>query len=238
MNEFGTFYGIGVGPGDPELLTLKAIRIINSVDVVFAASSIKNTHSLAVEIARPHMAEGVDIRMLSFQMSNNEAEKHLLWKENVDRIAAELSLGKNCVFLTLGDSQTYSTFGYLAKLMKEYHPGICVKSVPGITSYLAAASSLNQPLVEGDESLLITSGARGGGELRKYTEAVENVVLLKTYRHVKDINDALDEADLLETSVAVTRCSREDEEVICDVRGFENRKPDYWSLIMAKRKKA
>ena len=238
MNKTGTFYGIGVGPGDPELLTLKAIRIINSVDVVFAASSIKNTHSLAVDIARPHMAHGADIRMLSFQMSNDEAQKHLLWKANVDLIAQELLQGKDCVFLTLGDSQTYSTFGYLAKLMATYYPGVAVKSVPGITSYLAAASAVNQPLVEGDESLLITSGARGGQELRKYGGALENVVLLKTYRHVKDINDALDEADLLESSVVVTRCSRRDEEVIPDVRGFENRKPDYWSLIMAKRKKA
>jgi precorrin-2/cobalt-factor-2 C20-methyltransferase len=69
----GTLYGIGVGPGDPDLLTIKAVKILNRVDVVFAASSIKNTHSLAVDIARPHMSADADVRALPFQMSNNES---------------------------------------------------------------------------------------------------------------------------------------------------------------------
>lgn len=232
----GTLYGIGVGPGDPELLTLKAVKIINKVDVIFAASSIKNRHSLAVEIAKPHISDTADIRMLSFQMSNNESEKQVLWQENAAQILAELEKGKDAAFLTLGDALTYSTFGYLIRIFQEKNPEIQIRSVPGITSYLAAASRMNLPLVEGDESLLLTSGARGGKELRKYSTCSENVVLLKTYKHVADINKALAEADLLENSRGISKVGRDGEALFEDVRMLETRKPDYWSLIIAKRK--
>lgn len=234
-NKTGTFYGIGVGPGDPELITLKAVRIINKVDVIFAASSIKNKHSLAVEIAKPHISETADIRLLSFQMSNNENEKEELWNGNTEIILSELEKGKNVAFLTLGDSMTYSTYGYLMKIIQKAKPEINIETIPGITSYLAAASALNIPLVEGDESLLITSGARGGQELRKYSESVENVVLLKTYRNVKDINDALEEANLIKNSRGITKVGREGQGFYNDVRELENLKPDYWSLIVAKK---
>ncbi len=231
----GTFYGIGVGPGDPELLTLKAVRILHHVDIVFAASSIKNSYSLAVEIARPHLSEAADIRLLSFQMSNRAEEKESLWAENADIILAELEAGRNAAFLTLGDPLTYSTCGYLMRLIAGKNPDIQICSRPGIPSFLAAAALLNQPLVEGDESLLISSGAPGGAELRKHGKGIPNVVMLKVYKHITDINQALIETGLMEGSRGVSRCGREGEEIIDNVVELENRKPDYWSLIIAKR---
>ncbi|ETR67340.1 MAG: hypothetical protein OMM_11711 [Candidatus Magnetoglobus multicellularis str. Araruama] len=96
---------------------------------------------------------------------------------------------------------------------------------------------MNVPLVEGDESLLITSGVRGGQELRKYASCIENVVLLKTYKHTDDINQALTEAELIQNSFGISKCGRVGEEIIYDIREFEKRKPNYWSLIIAKRNK-
>ncbi len=234
--ETGTLYGIGVGPGDPDLLTIKAVKILKSVDVVFAASSIKNKHSLAVDIARPHMSEDTDVRALPFQMSNNEAERGKLWEQNAKIIMLELQEGRSVAFLTLGDSLTYSTYGYLLKIIKKKAPHINVVSVPGITSYQAAASRINTPLVEGDESLLITSGARGGDELRKCGASADNVVLLKAYKNITDINSALKDANLLKNSIGISKCGRKDEQIIRDVREFEKRKPDYWTLVIAKKK--
>lgn len=234
----GTFFGVGVGPGDPGLLTLRAIETINHADIIFAASSIKNTYSLAVEIARPHIDANADIRMLSFQMSHNVDEKETLWAQNADKIIAELEAGRDAVFLTLGDSLTYSTYGYLVRIITRKAPHISIRTIPGIPSYLAAAARLNQPLVEGDESLLITSGAHGGAELRRFGRDIDNMVMLKVYRHIEDINAALEEAGLLANSRGISRCCREDEEIVEDVKTFEQRKPDYWSLIIAKRNKA
>lgn len=231
----GILYGIGVGPGDPDLITVKAVKILKKVDVVFSASSIKNSHSLAVEIAKPHLTENTKVKSLSFQMSNNEAERETLWQENAGIIMAELNQGKNAAFLTLGDSLTYSTFGYLLKIIQKKAPHIEINSVPGITSYQAAASRINTPLVEGDQSLLITSGARGGDELRKYGALADNVVLLKAYKNVSDINYALMDADLLENSIGICRCGRTDEKIVRDVREFEKQKPNYWTLLIAKR---
>ena len=234
----GTLYGIGVGPGDPDLLTIKAVKIIKAVDVVFAASSIKNKHSLAVEIARLHMSNDTDVRALPFQMSNNEAERENLWEQNATLIVQELEKGRSVAFLTLGDSLTYSTYGYLMKIIKQTAPHVKIVSVPGITSYQAAAARLNTPLVEGDESLLVTSGARGGDELRKCGIAADNVVLLKAYKNVTDINSALKDADLLGNSVGISKCGRKDEQIVRDVREFEKRKPDYWTLVIAKKNQA
>jgi len=234
----GTLYGIGVGPGDPDLLTIKAGKILKSVDVVFASSSIKNKHSLAVEIARPHMSADADVRALPFQMSNNESEREKLWKQNANLIMLELEKGRSVAFLTLADSLTYSTYGYLIKIINQTAPHIKVVSVPGITSYQAAAARINTPLVEGDESLLVTSGARGGDELRKYGSAADNVVLLKAYKNVADINSALKDADLLENSIGVSKCGRRNEQIVRDIREFEKRKPDYWTLVIAKKNKA
>ena len=234
-NNTGTFYGIGVGPGDPELLTMKAIKTINKVDVIFAAASIKNDFSLAVEIAKPHISKSADIRLLSFQMSKNESKKEELWSTNSEIIITELEKGKNVAFLTLGDVLTYSTYGYILRVIQKKNPHIKIKSIPGITSYLAAAAQMNLPLVEGEESLLITSGVRGGQELRKYSDSIENVVLLKTYRHTEDINKALLESGLIKNSRAISRCGRPGEEIFNDVKELEKRKPDYWTLIIAKK---
>jgi precorrin-2/cobalt-factor-2 C20-methyltransferase len=140
-------------------------------------------------------------------------------------------------FLTLGDPLTYSTYGYILRNIQVLAPQLDVITIPGITSFQAAAARLNRPLVEGEESLLVTSGAFGGNSLRRLAEKLENIVFLKAYRNVRDITTALKEADMLENSVALSKCSREDEEIIEDIMDLCDRKPDYWTLIMAKNKK-
>ena len=111
----GTLYGIGVGPGEPDLITLKAAKILNQVDIVFAASSTKNTHSLAVNIAGPHIPENAEVKMLRFPMTRDKHETREAWQAHSQTIIAELEKGKNAAFLTLGDSLTYSTYGYVLK---------------------------------------------------------------------------------------------------------------------------
>lgn len=233
----GTLYGIGVGPGEPDLITLKAVKILNQVDIVFAASSTKNTHSLAVNIAGPHIPENAEVKMLRFPMTRNKHETREAWQAHSQTIIAQLEKGKNAAFLTLGDSLTYSTYGYVLRHIQHSAPHIAVLTVPGITSYQASAAKLNTPLVEGEESLLVVSGAKGGDRLRRMAGKPENVIFLKAYRNVADIKAAVDETGDYPRCVGVKSCGQPNEKIVWDLAELSRCAPDYWTLIIAKQNK-
>lgn len=235
--ETGILYGLGVGPGDPELITLKAARVLNSADVVYAAASSKNSYSLAVSIARPHIPDLTPVKMMHFPMTKDQAKKRRAWQKNARTLVAELQQNKIVAFITLGDSMTYSTFGYILQYVQQLDPAVPVISVPGITSYQASAACLNDPLVEGEEALLIVSGVNGGECLRKFSAAPDNLVFMKAYRNMPDIAAALSEFNLLEHSVAVKNCGLPDQEIVNDIRELENCPPNYWTLILSRRRK-
>jgi len=234
-HQYGTLYGIGVGPGDPDLIPLKSVNILKRVAVIFAASSTKNVHSQAVKIAKPHIPETSQVKLLSFPMTKDQSEKEACWQDHAKTIIAELEKGHDVAFLTLGDSMTYATYGYVLKYVLALAPEAPVVTVPGITAYQAAAARVNRPLVEGEESLLILSGVEGGQRLRELSKTVDNVVFMKAYRNAGDISDALEEQQMINSSVAVANCGLDDEEVIEDVKTLKHRKPGYWTLILAKK---
>lgn len=234
MAAYGKLYGVGVGPGDPELITVKAVRVIKTADIVFTAASAKNTYSLAVEIASPYITPGTRIEKLSFPMTKDAEKAQTAWMHNAEQISALLKEGKTAVFLTLGDPMTYSTFGYILKKMARIMPEADIETVPGITSFHAASARLNRILVEGEESLLVTSGAYGGGRIR-HVDGVENVAIVKAYKNIRDINAALKEKGLNRDSVAVSKCGRKSERITRDIDGLEQKTPDYWTLILASR---
>lgn len=232
MENVGKLFGVGVGPGDPELITVKAVRIIKEADIIFTAASTKNKYSLAVEIASPYISTSAPIEKLSFPMTKNVKEIETAWVQNAKQIANSLKQGKKAVFLTLGDPTTYSTFGYILKKMSCIMPEADIETIPGITSFHAASARLNRILVEGEESLLVTSGAFGGDRIRN-VDGVENVAIVKAYKNIKDINKALKEAGLDKKCVAVSKCGRENEQIIENIEALEKRAPDYWTLILA-----
>jgi precorrin-2/cobalt-factor-2 C20-methyltransferase len=233
----GTLYGLSVGPGDPELITLKAAKILNHIDIVFAAASTKNNHSLAVNIARNYIPDTTTVKMLRFPMTRDRNETRKAWQSNAKIIIEALEQGKNAAFLTLGDAMTYSTFGYIIKHIQTIAPDLKIRTIPGVTSYQAAAARLNTPLVQGEESLMVVSGAKGGNQLRALAGKPENVVFLKAYRNVNDIKAAIDEIGDYPSCVGVKNCSHPDEEIITDIEELSKRIPDYWTLIIAKQNK-
>jgi len=212
MNNTGKLYGVGVGPGDPELITVKAVRVIKAADIIFTAASSKNSYSLAVDIAAPYISESTTIETLKFPMTKDEIQAESAWTANAEQIARALTRGLTVVFLTLGDPVTYSTFGYILKTLKQVMPQADIETIPGITSFHAAAARINRILVEGEESLLVTSGAFGGRQIR-LLQQVENIAIVKAYKNIPDINAALKEAGMHEKGVAIAHCGREKEAV-------------------------
>lgn len=128
--------------------------------------------------------------------------------------------------MTLGDTLRYSTFGYIVRAVQKLAPQVSIVTIPGITSYQAAAARTNTPLMEGEESLLILSGVNGGAHLRERLTTTENVVFLKAYKHAQDIVAAVDEAGMRENSFGISKCCRVDEEIIEDIRGSITGIPD------------
>ncbi|MDY7001943.1 MAG: precorrin-2 C(20)-methyltransferase [Thermodesulfobacteriota bacterium] len=238
--KYGTLYGIGVGPGDPELLTLKAVRVLNTVQRLYAAASTKNTYSSALGAVERCLLFDTRVEKLFFPMTRDQKELHHAWETNARTILADLEKGLSCGFLTLGDPMTYSTFGYLMRTLREIAPEVPVEIIPGITSYHAAAAASGFILAEREESLVVVSGAEGGRRLRSLAQSPENpggtrnAAVLKVYKNFKDIQTTLKDLDMLEDSVLVSRCGLEGQTIVRDV-ARNSPGPEYFSLILARK---
>ena len=235
--KIGTLHGIGVGPGDPELLTLKAVKILNRVDMVFAASSTKNDHSLAVNIASQYLRKDVPVKLLGFPMTLEKKELISAWGKNAQQVIDVLKKGQNAAFLTLGDPMTYSTFGYLMQTIKEMDSDIAVKIIPGITSFQAGAAAAGKVLTEAEESFTVISGALGAKNLKQVINHSDNVVILKVYKNYKEIMDTLDNLDLKKNATLISRCGLKGEEIIYDLEQRSDAVPPYFSLLLINKKR-
>lgn len=232
----GTLYGIGVGPGDPELLTLKAARILKQVAHIFAAASSKNDYSLAHDIVREHVPPEVPVDQLAFPMTFNPERLENAWQANCRKVIDILVKGKSVAFLTLGDPLTFSTFIYLMRKVRMRLPEVSVEVVPGITSFQAAAACANEPLAEGEEALTIVSGAKGGNRLREVFAASDNVVLMKTYKRFPQILAKIEELGLQDSCCFISRCGLEGEVIERDFQKLtEMKQPHYLSLMLIKK---
>jgi len=152
----GTFYGIGVGPGDPELLTVKAIKAIEAADVLIAPKTEKKEGSVALEIARPYLKKDIEIVYQVFPMVKDFAEDTGAWEANKAEILALLNEGKNVAFLTLGDPMFFSTYIYVFRLLE--HEDVDIVTIPGVPAFIAIGSYVGRPIVEGNDVLAIIPG--------------------------------------------------------------------------------
>ena len=216
-----TLYGIGVGPGDSELLTVKAVRIIENCDVVVAPAAEDGGVSIALETAKEYIKEGTEVITKHFPMrGNNRLEKV---GEIYRLIESKLQEGKNVAFLTIGDPYVYSTYIHLLTYIEDH--GFNVQTVPGITSFCAAASIVNRTLVVGDEPLLIIPGSR--------VEDIKDekyVVIMKMYKHEEKVIKVLEEKGF--DYIYVSRAGRDGQNILKDKEKILQER-DYMSLILA-----
>lgn len=231
----GTFYGIGVGPGDPELLTMKAVKAIKAADVLIAPKTEKKEGSVALSIAKPYLKEDIEIVYQVFPMVVN-FETTDAWKKNKEEILALLNAGKNVVFLTLGDPMFYSTYIYVYRLLAK-EPGINIETIPGVPAFCAIGSRLGYPLVEGNDIISIIPATADEDKVKKALSVSSNVVMMKVYKNYPEMVDALEENGLAENAVLVSRCGLPDEEVITDLPSQKDKKLNYLSTILTRKHK-
>lgn len=215
------FYGIGVGPGDSELMTLKAVRLIEEADYIFIPRS--KGQSTAKQIAAVYIKDKPVIE-LDFPMGEDNSERYKSAAELVDSTIAD---GETGVFLTLGDPMTYSTYIYLLNQLKQTE--IELETVPGISSFTASASRLNLPLAIKGESIYIVDGTIDPEILKR----VETVCILKANQAKGDIIQTL-EAHGFEYSY-IRRVSQETETILTD-KAEILAQDDYMAMIFGRTK--
>ena len=226
----GIFYGIGVGPGDPELLTVKAINAIKISEVIIAPKTEKKSDSLALTIAKPYLRADVQVVYQTFPMVKDFETSPEIFESNVAEILPYLRDGKNVGFLTLGDPMFFSTYIYIFKLLKKY--GVQIETVAGVPAFLAIAAKIGYPVAYGNEILSIVPAT---AVYQKISDALKNsdaAVLMKVYKNFGEIAEILNAENISENAVLVSRCGLEDEKIISNINACKNEKLNYLSTIL------
>ena len=150
----GTLYGVGIGPGDPQYLTLRAADVLRSADVIFTVISRNASSSVSRSVVESLRPRG-EIRLQTFSMSRDRAVREAQVRDNAEAIIGELRAGRDCAFATLGDAMTYSTFGYVLEIIRAAIPDLKLEIVPGITSFATLTAKGQRVLVENGEQLRV-----------------------------------------------------------------------------------
>ena len=234
MDSSGTFYGIGVGPGDPELLTVKAINALKKIDVLIAPKTEKKSDSVALSIAQPHLKPSVEIIFQTFPMVKDFAAEKEIFAANTDEILKLLRAGKNVGFATLGDPMFYSTYIYIFKLLEPR--GVKIITVAGVPAFLAIAAQIGRPLAFGNDILTIIPATAELDAIKNFLDKADATVLMKVYKNFPEIVDALKIHGLIDTAILVSRCGLDDEKIITDVDAHKDEPLNYLSTILTRRK--
>jgi len=223
----GKLYGIGIGPGDADLLTLKAVKALKNADVVFVPKS-KEQASTALKITSEFINKNAVIEHLEFPMARDIQVRLDSRKNNAIAVSKVLDEGKNAAFLTLGDPMLYSTYSYvLEHLISDYS----IETIPGIYSFSAISNTLNTPLVKGNETLSVICNW-GDNELQLLQQA-NTIVCMKISAYYADLYTFLKENESYEFSM-ITDVGKEGQKVFTDIEILKDKVP-YFSTAIVKR---
>jgi precorrin-2 C20-methyltransferase / precorrin-3B C17-methyltransferase len=207
----GTLYGVGLGPGDPELVTVKAARLIAAADVI-AYHCARHGHSIARSIAEPYLRDGQIEEQLVYPVTTEsvdhpggyEGAMNDFYEAAAARLAVHLEAGRDVVLLAEGDPLFFSSYMHMHKRIAGRFD---TQIVPGVTSVSAAAAALGTPLVEGDDILTVLPGTLEPDVLAERLRSTDAAAIMKVSRHFAGIQDALKQAGRLDDAYYVERAS-------------------------------
>ncbi|SMF40070.1 precorrin-2 C(20)-methyltransferase [Pseudobacteriovorax antillogorgiicola] len=234
----GKLYGVGVGPGAPDLLTLRALKVLQSVDVLAIPRPNPWSKSLAWRIAEPNLEDRGDQEklFLTFPMTKDPDVLVPAWQTAFDEIGERLDQGKNVAFLTQGDCMVYSTFIYLYDHARENWPEVTIEVVPAVSSISAVPSAIGTPLVDGQERVAVLPATYGTEDLKKVLQDFDSVVLMKVGSVMDKVINVLEDEQLLEKAVYVERATSNQERIVRDLRSLKNDKCVYFSMVVVNKK--
>ena len=234
--KIGNFYGIGLGPGDPELITLKALHTIQRADCIFVPKSDSKEDSLALEIVKDYV-KGKKIIEQIYPMTKDKETLNTAWLKAAEEIHNEVKKGYDVVYLTLGDSMTFSTYIYLLRHLNTMLPEKAIHTIPGITSYNAAACAANFPLLTGDEKLAVIPIPKDIAELRPILESFDTVVMMKVAKKLDEVIQLLEDMKLSRNALFASYIGQKDAYLTCDIVSLKGSGRGYMSVLIVKRNK-
>lgn len=236
--SLGTLYGIGVGPGASDLITLRALRLLQSLPVLAIPRPNAWSPSLAYRIVEEHLPKdtGQKHLLLEFPMTKDPAILAPALLRAFAAIREQLEAGQDIGFVTQGDPFIYSTFIYVYRTLKLELPDLKVEMVPGVTSISAVPNAAGIPLVDGQERLAIIPASYGLEDLRQVLRNFDSIVLMKVSSIMPEIVQVLEEEGLLENAVYVEKASTSEERIVHDLRLIRNDRCVYFSMVVVTKK--
>jgi precorrin-2/cobalt-factor-2 C20-methyltransferase len=223
--SLGCFYGIGLGPGDPGLLSLRSKEILSHCPWVFVPKARIKAQSVALEIAADFIPSLARVEELVFPMVEDQSVIQSHWLAAAERITTVLKEGNDACFLTLGDALLYSTYVYLLRAIKTLLPDLVVRTVPGITAFSAVAALTHFPTGEAKHPVTIIPCSDDLSLLEKALDMGGTLVLMKVGKRLELILDLLDKHSLLDRGVFVARAGMAGEYVETDLKRLRGADP-------------
>jgi len=235
---YGKLIGASLGPGDPELITRRAWAVLQSGArwLYPVKKAEESSYALSI-VARGGIAVPADAVELVFPMTRDAGILAKAWARAAQQTVELLSEGRDLVFLVEGDASTFATFGHLARVVRELLPDIEVETIPGVSSFAAAAASSGVTLAEEDETFAIIPAAYGVEVINHLLDEFDTLALLKVKPLVDEVIDLLAARDLLATSVFIEKVGSPDERIVRDVASLKGEKVNYLSLMLVQNPK-
>lgn len=233
---------MGCGPGDPDLLTVKAVRAIQNADVIMCPTSREGKESIAYSIISSLIdgSKRPDVENLVFPMVKDRETLENTWQTNARMIAEKVRGGKNVVYLTVGDPSLYSTWIYLQRELRSKYPEIKITVVPGIVSMFAFASKVGISIAEGDETVAVIPACYDLSRVKETAKNCDTMIFLKDGRYFDQVISLLREAGFPDTSLfAIAQDVGTNEEIVKKLTLGEVTKDTltskYFSIMVVKR---
>ncbi|MBD2740598.1 precorrin-2 C(20)-methyltransferase [Coleofasciculus sp. FACHB-1120] len=230
--QSGILYGIGVGPGDPELITVKGLGILQRVPVVAFPAGLSGKPGIAQQMVAQWLNPSQMQLALNFPYVQETEILTQAWQTAAQEVWQSLKLGQDVAFVSEGDVSFYSTFTYLAQTLQQLHPEVRVQTVPGICSPLAAAAVLRIPLTIRSQRLVVLPAIYTVGELEAVLEWADVVVLMKVSSVYEQVWKVLQQRGLLERSWVVERATLPEQVIYAGLSDRPNLKLPYFSLLI------
>lgn len=242
MDNLGKVYVIGIGPGDPDLMTVKAVKILEKVPVLCFPKGKDEGSSIAMSIVAGAIPlDGKEIIEIHFPMKKIPAKDTAScdvsskWEETVEIILSHVLKGKDIAFPTLGDPVFYSTFFYIHDRLLSLLPSLQVTIVPGVSSMSASSASTGMPLCLGSERVALLPATYEEERLKETILSFDTIVLMKVNKVFDKILGLLEELGLVDSSVAVEMASTDKERVIKDLRSVKGENLHYFTTVIIKK---